>query len=118
VLCSTRVTEEVFGFHCQQAVEKLLKALLTVVGVSFGRTHDLGHLMDLLGDAGHVIPEEASDLDRLTPYGTVFRYEDQPEDVDVRRQETLGAIRRLRAHVETVLTECSSPAAPKGGSRS
>jgi hypothetical protein len=62
VLSSTRVTEEVFGFHCQQAVEKLLKA--------------------------------------------------------VRRQETLGAIRRLRAHVETVLTECSSPAAPKGGSRS
>ncbi len=116
VVSSTRVSEEVFGFHCQQAVEKLLKALLAALGTRFGRTHDIGHLIDLLGDGGHVLPTAASDLDRLTPYGTVFRYEDQPEDAEVRRRETLDAIRTLRAHVEKVLAEMSPKTKSRPGS--
>jgi HEPN domain-containing protein len=52
VIASPRVSDAVIGFHCQQAVEKLLKALLSHVGVRFRKTHDLRELLDLLADHG------------------------------------------------------------------
>lgn len=42
------VSDEVLGFHAQQAIEKLLKAVLTEGGIPFRRTHDLTELIDLL----------------------------------------------------------------------
>jgi hypothetical protein len=44
VLASARVSDEVIGFHCQQAAEKMLKALLSDLGVRFRKTHELGAL--------------------------------------------------------------------------
>src|SRR5438445_10667980 len=38
------VSDAIFGFHCQQAAEKLLKGLLSHHGVAFSRTHDLNEL--------------------------------------------------------------------------
>ena len=35
------MADDVVGFHAQQAVEKALKAVLVLEGVSFPRTHDL-----------------------------------------------------------------------------
>jgi HEPN domain-containing protein len=35
-------------FHCQQCAEKYLKALLEELGQNIPKTHDLGHLLDLL----------------------------------------------------------------------
>lgn len=49
VIASPRVSDAAIGFHCQQAAEKLLKALLTHLGVRFRKTHDLRGLMDLFG---------------------------------------------------------------------
>ena len=45
-------SDEIFGFHVQQAVEKALKAWLCALGVPFPRTHDLDELGALLEDAG------------------------------------------------------------------
>ena len=39
-------------FHAQQAVEKLLKAVLSHHGVTYGRTHDLGRLVELVESSG------------------------------------------------------------------
>ncbi|MBM4026372.1 MAG: HEPN domain-containing protein [Planctomycetes bacterium] len=50
-------SEEIFGFHVQQAVEKALKAWLCALGVPFPRTHDLDELGVLLEQAGQKIPE-------------------------------------------------------------
>ena len=36
------VSDEVVGFHCQQAAEKMLKALLSDLGITFHKTHELG----------------------------------------------------------------------------
>jgi HEPN domain-containing protein len=45
VLESHNVSDEVIGFHCQQAAEKMLKALLSDLGAAFHKTHELGRLM-------------------------------------------------------------------------
>ena len=37
--------KEAISFHCQQYVEKLLKAVLTLHAVEAPRTHDLGRLI-------------------------------------------------------------------------
>jgi HEPN domain-containing protein len=97
---STQVSNEIFGFHCQQAAEKLLKALLSDAGIGYPRTHNLRVLMDLLADAGHPLPPDLFELDMLTPYGTLFRYEDIPADSELDREMFLLLIRSLREFVE------------------
>src|ERR1022692_2749603 len=65
VLTSDQVSDEVIGFHCQQAAEKILKALLSDLGVRFRKTHEIGALMALLAQAGHALPEQFENLDVL-----------------------------------------------------
>lgn len=61
-------------YHCQQAVEKSIKGLLTCHGIRFGRTHDL----DILGSLARPLsPALGPVLDRavdLTPYAWLYRY--------------------------------------------
>lgn len=39
---------DTIAFHCQQAVEKYLKALLVYYRIEFSRSHDLVYLLELL----------------------------------------------------------------------
>ena len=61
-------------FHCQQAGEKLLKAVLQENGIRFGKTHDLEEILSLcVGPA----PEPALLLDDVTllgDYAVRYRY--------------------------------------------
>ena len=52
VLRSDKVSDEIIGFHCQQAAEKLLKAPLSDLGIRFRKTHEIGALLDLLANYG------------------------------------------------------------------
>ncbi len=104
VIASERISNEIFGFHAQQAAEKCLKAILSELDVRFARTHNLRLLMDLLADAGHPLPSSLTDLDLLTPYGTLFRYEDIPAQVDLDRKEIFEMISVLRSLVEKKLS--------------
>lgn len=61
------VSDEVIEFHCQQAAEKRLKALLSELGVTFHNTHELGAPMDALARSGAPLPVEFEKLDMLTP---------------------------------------------------
>ncbi|OHB70252.1 MAG: hypothetical protein A2V70_19765 [Planctomycetes bacterium RBG_13_63_9] len=96
VLSSRRVSDEIVGFHCQQAAEKFLKAVLSEVGAHFQRTHNLRQLMDLLSDAGHSLPDELHDVDTLTPFGTTFRYDVLPAVSSLDRRAARDMIRQLR----------------------
>jgi len=100
ILSSRQISDEIFGFHCQQAAEKLLKAMLSKLGVNFPRTHNLRLLMDLLTDAGHPLPTNLSGIDTLTPYGTLFRYEDIPAEVELDREALFNLIHLLHDFVE------------------
>jgi len=66
--------DSVVGFHCQQAVEKALKAVLAARSVEFPFTHDIGLLIQLCEDAGAPLPEALADVDRLTPFAVHMRY--------------------------------------------
>jgi len=100
ILSARQVSDEIFGFHCQQAAEKLLKALLSQAGIGYPRTHNLRLLMDLLADAGHPLPVDLAELDMLSPYGTMFRYEDLPAEVELDRQMLFKLVRSLHEFVE------------------
>ncbi len=68
--------DEAIGFHAQQAVEKLLKAVLASRGVRYRKTHDLVELIDLLHENNILFPPELEDVRQLTPFATEFRYEE------------------------------------------
>ena len=69
------IAEETLGFHAQQAVEKSLKAVLSHRGIPFRAVHDLGALLKVMANAGIVPPPYAEELDDLTPYAVLLRYE-------------------------------------------
>ena len=100
VLNSERVSDDTIGFHCQQALEKILKALLSLHGVRFRKTHDLRELIDLLADAGQPVPNDLQDIDILNPYASLFRYETMPHEASLDRHEALEMVRRVRKWVE------------------
>ena len=103
VLESGRVSDEVIGFHCQQAAQKMLKALLSDLGTTFHKTHELGALMDSLARAGAPLPGEFENLDRLTPFGAVYRYDDYDGTESLNRLEIRAILRSLRVWVEDQL---------------
>jgi HEPN domain-containing protein len=100
VLGSDRVSDEVIGFHCQQAAEKMLKALLSDLRVAFRKTHELGALMEALDQAGEPLPSQFESLDGLTPFGAVYRYDDYDAEYPLDRAEARQLLRSLRAWVE------------------
>ncbi len=71
----TESDDEAIGFHAQQAVEKSLKAVLSLYQIHFRKTHDLGELIDLLADSGKSVPPNAEELDFLNPFAVTFRYD-------------------------------------------
>ena len=100
VLHSGKIGDEVIGFHCQQAAEKMLKALLSDLGASFHKTHELGALMESLAHCGEPLPPDFETLDALTPFGAVYRYDDYDDTEPLNRVETRALLRSLRRWVE------------------
>ncbi len=78
------------AFHCQQAAEKFIKALLVERQIEFRKTHDLEHLVALLGQSAPELQQELIGCDWLTPFGTDFRYPDQYLEVDRSTAQSAG----------------------------
>jgi HEPN domain-containing protein len=74
--------DHVIGFHLQQAIEKALKAILAGRAIEIPRTHDLGYLIELLGSLKIEMPLAITSSDWLTPWGVLFRYDDNPDSLD------------------------------------
>ncbi len=104
VLTVETVADATFGFHCQQAAEKLLKALLSELCIRFQRTHDLQELMNLLEVAGHKLPEDLCRVDELTPFAVEFRYDDLTFAESFDRAATRDLVRQLHHYVERLVT--------------
>jgi HEPN domain-containing protein len=66
------------AFHCQQAVEKTLKAFLVWRSVPFEKVHSLVYLMDLCESEEAGFASLREETERLAPYAVEVRY---PGDV-------------------------------------
>lgn len=102
IIDDKNIADELIGFHCQQAVEKLLKAVLSDASVKFRHTHDIGELIDLLEDNGIILPEELTDLDILTPFAVASRYDFLPPEptIPYERREIFELVKELRKWAE------------------
>src|SRR5947208_11954659 len=61
-------------FHCQQAAEKYLKALLQELGLIVPRTHELNKLLNLLVRHDTTLAPLRRSVRSLTRYAVDFRY--------------------------------------------
>jgi HEPN domain-containing protein len=82
--------DHVIGFHLQQAVEKALKAVLAMRKIEIPRSHDLGYLVERLEGGEDELPAAVASSDWLTPWGVLFRYDDDPA-VSLDRDRALEA---------------------------
>lgn len=69
-----RISDSIFGFHAQKASEKYLKAILALREESPARTHDLVVLANQCQASGHPLPEELSNISKLSPFAVQERY--------------------------------------------
>jgi len=99
----------IFGFHAQQAVEKLLKALLAQRGVRYKRTHDLQVLTEDLAAAGESLPFTPFSLADLSDYAVDFRYHDPLAPPSLDRETVLATIRIVREFVCQRIAEIDQP---------
>lgn len=65
---------DTIAFHCQQAVEKSLKAYLIHLNVGFRRSHDLIYLLELIERPTLFSEDDYNQLARLQDYAVEIRY--------------------------------------------
>ena len=73
--------EDSIAFHCQQAVEKLLKTYMICLDLVPPKTHDLVVLSELIKASGASLPDFKIELRDLTQFAVTFRYPDANSDV-------------------------------------
>lgn len=69
-----RRQQYIIAFHCQQCIEKYLKALLTYQKIEFPKQHDLEELLVLLLKKDPLLSFLRKQLKLLTPFAVSFRY--------------------------------------------
>jgi HEPN domain-containing protein len=95
---------EIIAFHCQQAAEKYLKALLVRHQIEFPKTHDIAKLLDRLATVNPSIAESLRDADALTPFGVEVRYPSEaPEVLAGGETEAIDVARHVRDAVMIAL---------------
>lgn len=82
----------------------MVKAVLTLHGVPYERTHNIAYLVRLLKEAKIPLPPNAEGLPELTPWAAEFRYDDLPE-AGLDRRGTLSAVRETRVWAEAELMD-------------
>jgi HEPN domain-containing protein len=76
LLDNSRIADSIIGFYTQQEVEKWLKAVAAATGVTYGRTHDIDRLLEILEAAGIELPPDRDRLSVLTQYAVPLRYDE------------------------------------------
>ena len=95
---------EIIAFHCQQAAERYLKALLVRHQIEFPKTHDIAKLLDRLAAVDPSIAESLRDADVLTPFGVEVRYPSEaPEVLAGGETEAIDVARRVKDAVMIAL---------------
>jgi HEPN domain-containing protein len=106
------ISDEIVGFHAQQAVEKWLKAVLGSMGTEFEYTHDLRRLIaEVVASVGE-FPFDIAEVVGLTEHAVPLRYDEILDTEPLDRDATLALVDQVGRWAETRLSE----AAEGGGS--
>lgn len=92
---------EIICYHCQQAIEKLLKGVLISKGVTIKKTHDLGLLAEMLQEYTEVDEKYLEMCDDLTPYGVKIRY---PQELFIEEYHVKKALEETQELYDWLLT--------------
>jgi HEPN domain-containing protein len=100
--------DAIFGFHAQQAIEKALKAWLSLRRRRYPLTHSLRALLALLEEEGggvgrfmHVV--------RYSVFAVQFRYEEAVPEVEfLDREAAIADATAVVEHVERLVGEAGS----------
>ncbi len=103
MLSEATFSDEIFGFHAQQAVEKGLKCWLSILVSDFPRTHDLQLLFSLLIEANADITPEMKLLEDLTDFAVIFRYGEVDLGESMDRPNVISQVADLIDYVGEVL---------------
>lgn len=97
-------------FHCQQAVEKYLKALLAAHDVDYPKIHDVAELAELGRELCPALQTLPFAISEFNPFAVTIRYDDWDEDVSLELlQETFDNCNQVRAVIIDVLPEIVRP---------
>jgi HEPN domain-containing protein len=106
------VADAIVGFHAQQAVEKLIKAVLAARGVAFMKSHALSYLIGLVEENKIAAPQALSEADVLSPWAVEFRYEgEEPPALD--RSAALVLVGQVRTWAENEINAVDRPPEPQ-----
>jgi len=98
------ISNEIIGFHAQQAAEKMLKAVLAYRGIEFPFTHRIADLIDKTVEHGMVLPERLEEIRFLTPFAVEFRYDFYEEDNETFDFDGIyGLLTELRNWVKDII---------------
>lgn len=97
-----RVPASSICFHCQQAAEKLIKAVLQENGIPFGRTHDLEELARAGSQTVTPLSLLSDDLKLLSDYAVRYRYPGFAA-TDRQARDAADAARRVQVAVLALL---------------
>ena len=88
-------------FHCQQAVEKYLKALLQELELAVPRTHDLDDLLSRVLPKYPALMVFRASMNRMTQYAVDYRY----PGIHASTRQVQSAL-RFTARVRETIRQC------------
>jgi hypothetical protein len=103
------LSDSIQGFHAQQTVEKLLKALLSQLSIDFELTHDLGRLQVALEAAGETLPSTPLEVRELNDFSVFYRYDLLFQYAVPEREDVLETVRLIREFVMNRIAALTAP---------
>jgi len=89
-------------FHCQQCVEKYLKAYLQEINIEFEKTHDIGFLYEKVKDKLTDLSDLKDDFNELSLWAVEIRYPGisaEKEDAD----KSINTMIKVREVIRRIL---------------
>ncbi len=95
---------EIICYHCQQAAEKAIKAVIIAYGAQGGlpKLHDLSFLLDQIKNMVDIDEKIYDYADQLTPYGIAARYPNEMFLEEHHAAEALNMAKKIIEWSETI----------------
>lgn len=100
------ISDEIIGFHIQQAIEKSFKAVLSSLTIDYPRTHNLRLLVDLCLNNGVEVPVEFMQVDIFNRFAVQWRYDLLPgtTQTTLDRENAYDLAHRILTWANTLIT--------------